>query len=198
MKCQFCGIENLIAKGAHKNHEYRCKLNPNRITQNGNRGKSSWSRGLTKETDSRIESQASKLRGRKLPKNYHSIEARQKLSRLAKERKLGGYRPHPNKGEWYRGIYFDSKWEVAVAKSLDENNIEWERPKIGFVWTDCGKKYYPDFFLPQFNIFLDPKNSFLRKKDSLKIEESQKRNGIRVIVLTEFQLNWSEIYAAII
>lgn len=115
------------------------------------------------------------------------------LSDCAKKRGLGGYRPHPNKGQMYKEIWFDSKWEVVVAKSLDENNIEWIRPKIGFVWTDDGKKYYPDFYLPEYDVYLDPKNPYLMIKDKPKIDESQKRNGISVLLLSEEQLNWNTI-----
>lgn len=196
MNCRYCGKFNHLKTGAHKNHEYRCPSNPNRILQNGNRGKSSWSKGLTKETDPRIEAQAVKIRGRKQNHKF-SPEALEKLSRLAKERGLGGYRPHPNKGERYNGRFFDSKWEVRVAKSLDENSIRWEQPKVGFVWNDRGSRYYPDFFLPEFGVYLDPKNSFLREKDKEKIENAQSRNNIRVLVLTEDQLSWKEIYATI-
>jgi hypothetical protein len=120
-------------------------------------------------------------------------EGIQTLSRLAKERGLGGYKPHPNKGTRYKGIWFDSKWEVRVAESLDENNIAWERPAIGFIWSDAGKKYYPDFYLPEYNVYLDPKNDYLIKTDSVKIVEAQKRNNIKVIILTKFQLNWETI-----
>lgn len=122
-----------------------------------------------------------------------SVENRQKLSDLAKERKLGGYRPHPNKGKYYNNIWFDSNWEIKVAISLDDENIRWERPSIGYVWTDCNKKYYPDFYLLDYDIYLDPKNSFLRIKDEIKIQQAQIRNNIRVIVLNENQLTWNEI-----
>lgn len=44
---------------------------------------------------------------------------RRKLSVSAKIRGLGGYRPHPNRGAKYKNIWFDSKWEITVAKSLD-------------------------------------------------------------------------------
>lgn len=118
---------------------------------------------------------------------------RRKLSDSAKLNKLGGYRPHPNKGLRYKDIWFDSRWEVLVAKSLDENNILWERPSVGFVWTDCGRKYFPDFFLPEYNLYLDPKNPYLQIKDALKIFEAQRRNNIKVLVLGEQQLNWNSI-----
>lgn len=124
-------------------------------------------------------------------------EGLEKLSRLAKEKGLGGYRPHPNKGERYKGLWFDSKWEVKVAQSLDENGIRWEQPSVGFVWNNFGNKYYPDFFLPDFNVYLDPKNSYLRETHKLKIDNAQMFNKIRVLVLTEEQLSWKEIHAVI-
>lgn len=126
-------------------------------------------------------------------KNPLTEEKKQKLSKLAKDRGLGGYRPHPNKGKLYNGIWFDSNWEVQVAKSLDENKVKWIRPKIGFIWTDNGNKYYPDFYLCDYDIYLDPKNDYLIKQDKVKIEQAIKRNGIRVIVLNSNQLNWNEI-----
>ena len=76
--------------------------------------------------------------------NERMEEYRKKKSLLAKENKLGGYRPHPNRGERYNDVWFDSKWEIRLAKDLDANSIDWERPSIGFVWNDNGNKYYPD------------------------------------------------------
>ena len=51
-----------------------------------------------------------------------------RLSDAAKRNGLGGYRPHPNRGQRYAGVWFDSKWEVRVARSLDKNGIKWIRP----------------------------------------------------------------------
>lgn len=141
----------------------------------------------------RTQKLASDLFERKFTK-----EGLEKLSKIAKERNLGGYRPHPNKGKRYKGIWFDSEWEVKVAKSLDKNNIKWVRPKEGFVWNDKGNKYYPDFFLEDYNIYLDPKNDYLIGKDKLKIEQAQLRNNISVFVLKENQLSWKEIKALIV
>lgn len=115
------------------------------------------------------------------------------LSDQAKIRNLGGYRPHPNKGQYFDGVWFDSKWEVLVASSLNEHNIDWIRPKIGFVWTNSGRKYYPDFYLPKFDVYLDPKNPYLMIKDMEKIREAQLRNNIKVILLNQSQLSWEII-----
>jgi len=135
--------------------------------------------------------------------NTHKIKGvsektRKKLSEAAKRNNFGGYKPHPNRGERYNGIWFDSKWEVRVAKSLDDNKIKWVRPRIGFVWNIEGNKYYPDFYLPDFDVYLDPKNPYLQKIDRLKIENAIKINNIKVIVLNEGQLEWDTIYACLV
>lgn len=138
--------------------------------------------------NTRNKSEAGKIADR----NF-SEDGLHRLSEAAKTRGLGGYRPHPNKGLRYKNIWFDSKWEVQVAESLDESSVEWTRPSIGFVWTDTGRKYYPDFYLPEYNVYLDPKNDYLIVKDSKKISEAQFRNKIKVLVLTKYQLKWEII-----
>lgn len=130
--------------------------------------------------------------GRIADRNF-SDEGLKKLSDLAKARGLGGYRPHPNKGQRYNNVWFDSNWEVKVAQSLDAHGISWTRPKNGFVWSDSGRKYYPDFYLPEYDVYLDPKNSYLQTKDLTKIHQAQQRNNIKVLMLSESQLNWEVI-----
>lgn len=85
----------------------------------------------------------------------------------------------------YKDITFDSSWEVDIAKFLDEKNVKWERSrKICFHWTDDSgdkRRYYPDFYLPEFNIYLDPKNKFLLIKDFDKLERVKVENGINLV-----------------
>lgn len=82
----------------------------------------------------------------------------------------------------YNGVTMDSSWEVEIAKFLDANNIKWIRDRhIMFWWTDKDgqrRRYYPDFFLPEYNIYLDPKNKFLLVKDFFKLEKVKEENGI--------------------
>lgn len=62
---------------------------------------------------------------------------------------------------YYKGIRMDSSWEVEFAKYLDVNHIEWTRPNNGITYTtDKTHKYYPDFYLPKFNVYFDPKNDY--------------------------------------
>ena len=60
----------------------------------------------------------------------------------------------------YNGIMLDSTWELELAKRLDNINVEWTRPDP-IIWIDDegnSHHYFPDFYLPEYNLFLDPKN----------------------------------------
>jgi hypothetical protein len=76
----------------------------------------------------------------------------------------------------------DSSWEIELAKWFDILKIEWVRSKlINFIWIDViGKKhrYYPDFFLPEYNLYIDPKNKFLQMKDNDKLNRVRQQNDI--------------------
>lgn len=103
----------------------------------------------------------------------------------------------------YNGIKLGSKYELEVAKSLDENFIKWNQPKPLTYFDNIGKehKYYPDFYLPDYNIFLDPKNDFLIKNpnpyhgysDQEKIKWTEVYNNIKILILNKNQLNWNII-----
>lgn len=66
-----------------------------------------------------------------------------------------------------------------------------------------GKLHYytPDFYLPDYNLYLDPKNDFLINNinpklgyaDSYKIEQVMLQNNIRIIILNKEQLSWDYI-----
>ncbi|CAB5226293.1 hypothetical protein UFOVP760_72 [uncultured Caudovirales phage] len=74
----------------------------------------------------------------------------------------------------YKGIIFDSSWEVKIAKHLDKKQIKWERSrKHVLYWVDSNKierRYYPDFFLTEHNIYIDPKNSYKQEIDKEKLD----------------------------
>ena len=58
-------------------------------------------------------------------------------------------------------VMLDSSWEEALAKRLDNTGVEWIRPEepIPYIASD-GKQhnYFPDFYLPEQDLYLDPKN----------------------------------------
>lgn len=133
-----------------------------------------------------------------------SAECRNALnSRMALDRQKS--RHHSRKDTMYKGVLLNSSYEEAVAKELDEANILWERPKP-IRWIDAeGKKhwYYPDFYLPEFDVFLDPKNDYLINNvnkwfgitDKEKIERVEQQNGVRVLILSKENLLWEKIQA---
>lgn len=101
----------------------------------------------------------------------------------------------------YKGIKLQSSYEFLVAKDLDKNKIKWQRPKNFFYKTDKLRKYTPDFYLPDFEVYLDPKNDFLMNKinpytkinDLQKIKIVEKQNNIIIIPLSKEQLKWEII-----
>lgn len=65
----------------------------------------------------------------------------------------------------YNGLKLDSSWELELAKRLDKLEIEWIRPDP-LVWVDddgITHNYFPDFYLPKHDLYLDPKNSYAVK-----------------------------------
>lgn len=78
------------------------------------------------------------------------------------------------KRQEYNGQSFDSKWEVKVAKWLDENKIKWIKPTVAEIWIDkVGKsrKYFADFYLPDYDLYLDPKNPFCINEQREKLDK---------------------------
>lgn len=59
-------------------------------------------------------------------------------------------------------VLLESSWEVDIALFLDYHNFNWVRPKH-IKWTDSSgknRKYFPDFYLPDHDLYLDPKNLY--------------------------------------
>jgi hypothetical protein len=171
------------------------------------KGKKSWNKNLTKESDSRVL-----ITAEKFSKNYkegkhkktnlsHTDEFKANQSKLAKERGLGGVRQ--SKKIKYNGVYLGSTYELKVAQSLDENGIKWIVPKkINYVDPNGKKRTYSaDFYLEEYNVYLDPKNDFLINNinprlgfsDVEKIKLVENQNNIKVIILNNTQLSWDNI-----
>lgn len=100
-------------------------------------------------------------------------------------------------------VNLQSSYELKVAKSLDENNIKWIRPKY-FFWNDCNNKkhrYYPDFYLIDYDVYLDPKSDYLIENinpyfgmsDKEKIKTVELQNNVKIVILTKRNLSWEEI-----
>jgi ribosomal protein L40E len=79
----------------------------------------------------------------------------------------------------------ESSYEVMLSEIFNSLNMLWVRPD--FVWYTDSKgskrRYYPDFYLPDFDIYFDPKNEYLIKTDIDKINRASKQNDIFIIVI---------------
>jgi len=209
--CIFCNKE---CKTFHSltAHEISCRDNPNKkisITENKrNTGGNAWNKGLTKETDCRVAANGKTLSeniasGKTVmpPPSKKSKEGLQRLRECAISRGLGGVR-QSRKIE-YNGVKLGSSYEVTLAISLDKNNIIWEIPKRIKYTDNLGKErtYTADFYLPKYDIYLDPKNDFLINninpklgfKDIDKIKWVQQQNDVQVHILNKTQLSWEYI-----
>jgi hypothetical protein len=91
----------------------------------------------------------------------------------------------------YNGILLDSTWELELAKRLDEQGIKWERPEP-IKWIDENgytHNYFPDFFLTDYNLYLDPKNPHAFRVQAKKIEclKQQLTNLIFLTTIEDIQ-----------
>ena len=78
----------------------------------------------------------------------------------------------------YNGEMYDSKWESQLAEWFDKTNISYERPKHSIPWVDStGKqrKYFPDFYLPAIDLYVDPKNKFCIEDQKEKLDYVSQR-----------------------
>jgi len=91
-----------------------------------------------------------------------------------------GYRRFP-----YRGYKMDSRWEVALAKWMDSEGIKWDRSRKRhmLIWVDENgdeRKYFPDFYLPDLNIYLDPKNDYYLQRDLPKLKYVMNAYNVKI------------------
>lgn len=87
--------------------------------------------------------------------------------------KTGGYRKGSgrSKGAYYKKQYFDSNFEIEVAKFLDKNDIKWKRntKRFYFNWKNKKTYYIPDFIIEN-KIYLETKGYWYKDKYEKTIE----------------------------
>lgn len=179
--CKYCNInfENLTPSET-ANHSRWCKLNPNAKKSRDNLAHA---RSFVKYTDVMRDKIStahkngkydySKLKGRHFK---HTEDSKRKISVAALKSKHRRLLKSVRKYTMMDGstVLLDSSWEELLARRLDYLKIQWERPLIPVEWIDKNQirhNYFPDFYLPKFNIFLDPKNPYAvsRQKEKLEI-----------------------------
>lgn len=69
-------------------------------------------------------------------------------------------------------VLLDSSWEEYLAKRLDVLGIKWIRPDP-LKWVDStgkSRNYFPDFYLIDYDLYLDPKNPMAMNQQKEKVE----------------------------
>lgn len=188
--CKYCkmAFSSDMSTSERANHTRWCKENPKR-SEYKNKNVASMRAGITAES---IEKQkegiklawkngkyknASKKCNETKIKNgtiNHSIETKEKLREKALK---SNHRRLVRSIREYKKIdgtiiMLDSSWEEELAKRLDELEIEWIRPDP-LPWIDeagITHNYFPDFYLPKYNLYLDPKNPQAIKVQKKKLD----------------------------
>lgn len=151
------------------NHSRWCQKNPKRKEyKNGSSKAVEAMNAKRKQTGITNHFSKARLEGKEIPVHSnkgistegrpHSEESKNKI----REKALASKHRRLRKGVVeYKGILLDSSWELALARRLDEINVNWIRPDP-LQWVDetgLSHNYFPDFYLIDYDIYLDPKNS---------------------------------------
>ena len=190
-KCKHCKDEFNISnkpKGWMANHSRWCDKNPKRqeyvdkLKNNGSISNVELMNAARKKSGVHNQFEKAKIEGKKVPDHpmkgkevpalqgkKHTEETKQKI----KEKALASPHRRLRKGMVkYNGIMLDSSWELALAKRLDELEIKWIRPDP-ILWTDKDNiehSYFGDFYLPEQDLYLDPKNPHAIKVQKEKLD----------------------------
>jgi hypothetical protein len=78
-------------------------------------------------------------------------------------------------GSFYSNIHFRSSWEANFAKWCDLSSIKWKYESKEFLLNINNKdtKYTPDFYLPEFDLWIEVKGRWIRDAQT-KFQEFKK------------------------
>lgn len=177
--CKYCKKE-CKNNNSLRNHERLCKSNPeHQLTWFANK---EWQK--RKGTNQYIKA---KQEGKPIPRypkrpspmlgKHLSEETKRKISKSTSLNNHGG------RCKWYNynGINLQGTWELAIAKKLDQFLISWIKTKEKryiLEYIDDNKKlhsYNPDFYLKDYNCFLEIKG-YWWGKDKRKMELVMQQN----------------------
>jgi len=165
LDCPFC--EKVFSTSSGRGlHERLCDLNPNKKKKVYSKDHIAWNKGNRSKPDTRDPRYIGKIGG------YRDNAGRSKKFRV--------------NDSYGKEVVLQSTYELRCSEILNELNIAWVRPKA---LKYDGRNYFPDFYLPDFDVYLDPKNSYKAKLDFEKIEKVKEQNKVKVLILLDEQLN---------
>lgn len=187
LDCKYC---NRPAKNVNSNkqHEVRCKLNPEAIISTGNGGATkgyTWTEEQKKKhsvVQTEVQNRPELVAIRKIKcseattKYFANPENRKKHSDIM----LEAVKKHPDsysasnvsgRVKSYEVGEFTVKgtWELEVANYLNANGIKWTNiiEPIPYDWNGKVHSYFPDFYLTDFDVYIEVKG-YQRDRDLAK------------------------------
>lgn len=204
-KCPYCDklfTKNGICSHILFKHGEYLNYSNNRSTNNLNEHNLRVKRGIVKHNKNQFEiakengdtflisDETRKKIGLKHKGKKISKEAREKISlsrcKYLEEVGNGGF----NNIKWYdvANINNDNfivrgKWELEIANILNDENIVWiRRIYISYVKNGLNKTYTPDFYLPEYNYYLEVKGYFSQiDKEKIDLVISQNNLNLKLI-----------------
>lgn len=197
--CKYCSISlEELTTSQRANHSRWCLLNPKRIEyiqalelcrENIVSRRNQFMKAKEEGKPIPPGTQTGKS-GTMLGKKHSSItKQRQKEKALASphRRLVRSIRKYTKKDGTI--VSLDSSWEEALAIRLDTIGANWIRPDPIKWIDDCGitHNYFPDFYLIDFDVYLDPKNPYAIKAQQSKIKclTTQVKNLILITSLED-------------
>lgn len=162
-----------------------------------------WSKGLTKESDSRIKNHSETLKRRFESGELQPSMLGKKLTKDHKENiSLGRIKyleNNSNSTEWYsisngkKEIKVQGTWELKVAEWLNSNNIYWIRKRIQFKGH---RRYTPDFYLPNYDIWLEVKG-YMKDQDVYKMKTVLEEHQIDLRIIEKKEIEMLDMIKSI-
>lgn len=185
--CKYCGLSfDELSSSARANHSRWCDNNPKRAeyVAKNNGAQLKTPEIITKRNqsikqahaDGKFLGAAQKAADTKKQNGgfFHSEQTKELLRQKAlsspHRRLVRSLREYIKKDGSI--VKLDSSWEEELAKRLDFLGINWIRPDA-IKWIDSkgvSRNYFPDFYLIDYDLFLDPKNPYAIKSQTKKLE----------------------------
>lgn len=191
--CQYCGRE--CSKFGLVNHERYCKSNPEKsefIPPEGWRSEWSPERRERHSVKMKEVSKTSIKYDQSLywtPENRlaHSIKMKEAVKNYPESYSSNNVCGRVKLKE-YKGTKLNGGWELLVAQYLDENNISWTNKvnPIEYKWNDSIHSYFPDFYLPEMDLYIEVKG-YERDRDLDKWSEINNLIVIKQKEITQIQ-----------
>lgn len=168
--CKYCNITFTdFTTPERANHSRWCALNPKRPEYvNINSGKHLASAETIKKRTEGIKKAWRDGKYDRVNRSHSGYKHTDKTKELLREKALASshrrlvrsIREYTKKDGTI--VKLDSSWEEILATRLDQINVDWVRPDP-IKWVDklgVWHHYFPDFYLPEYDVYLDPKGPY--------------------------------------